>query len=86
VTLVREPTPQSRRHHHGIYRRGLRQDAVLAGRNASGPGHSRSGHSRWTPYLQRAEAIFALFLQDVTDRVILAQGNAEARVSGPESA
>jgi hypothetical protein len=82
VTLVREPTPQSRRHHYGIYRRGLRQDAVLAGRNTSGP-----GRGRWTPHLQRAEAIFELFLQDVTDPVALAQaGRAEARLSDPEPA
>jgi hypothetical protein len=67
VTLVLEPTPQSRHRHYGVYRRGLSAKPVLAGRPASGP-----GHARWTPALERAEAIFALFLQDVTDSARLA--------------
>jgi hypothetical protein len=68
VTLVLEPTPQSRHRHYGVYRRGLSAKPVFAGRAASGP-----GHARWTPALERApEAIFALFLQDVTDAARLA--------------
>jgi hypothetical protein len=74
VTLVREPTPQSTHHHYGVYRRGLRMAPVLAGRGASGP-----GHARWTPDLRRAEAIFALYAQDITDPALLAPPPIEAR-------
>jgi len=73
VTLVREPTPQSRHAHYGVYRRGLSSQRVLRGAAASGP-----GHARWTPDLSRAEAIFALYLEDVTDPVRLAPTSVQA--------
>jgi len=58
--FVLEPTTQSRCHHYGVYRRGLRLE---------GPG---LGPARWTPDRDRAMAIFQLFAQDITDPAALA--------------
>ncbi len=48
--------------HFGVYRRGLSKAQVLAGKVGTG-----QGQGRWTPSLDRAEAILALYMRDVTE-------------------